>query len=208
LAFIDLFVHLDKHLGQILQAYGLWTYLILFLVIFAETGLVVTPFLPGDSLIFAVGMFAARGDLNIGWLYPILGVAAVIGNTTNYAIGSILGPAVLEKDTWILKRAYLQKTHDYFERYGNVTIVIARFLPIVRTFAPFVAGVGRMTYWRFTLYNFIGCIAWVTTFLFSGYFFGNIPLIRDNLSFVILGIVFLSAAPTLVAVGRRMVKSK
>jgi membrane-associated protein len=203
LAFIDLFVHLDRHLGEILQTYGLWTYLILFVVIFAETGLVVTPFLPGDSLIFAVGMFAARGDLSVWWLLLIIGAAAVLGNISNYAIGSILGPAVLEKDTRILKRAYLEKTHHYFERYGPPTIIIARFLPIVRTFAPFVAGVGRMTYWRFTLFNFVGCIAWVTLFLFGGYFFGNIPFVRDNLSLVILGIILLSIAPTLVAVGRK-----
>jgi len=208
LAFVDLFVHLDQHLGDILQTYGLWTYLILFAIIFAETGLVVTPFLPGDSLLFAVGMFAARGDLHIGLLFIIIGTAAVLGNISNYAIGSVLGPAVLEKDTWILKRAYLDKTHEYFEKYGIVTIVIARFLPLVRTFAPFVAGVGRMNYWKFTLYNFIGCVAWVTVFLFGGYFFGNIPFIRDNLSFVILGIVLLSVAPTVAAVARKALKSK
>ena len=208
LTFIDLFVHLDRHLGELLQTYGLWIYLILFIVIFAETGLVVTPFLPGDSLLFAVGMFAARGDLSVGWLFLIIGAAAVLGNISNYAIGSVLGPAVLEKDTRILRRSYLDKTHAYFEKYGPATIIIARFLPIVRTFAPFVAGVGRMNYARFTLYNFVGCVAWVSLFLFSGYFFGNIPFIRDNLSLVILGIVLLSVVPTLVAVGRKAVKSR
>lgn len=198
LTFIDFFVHLDKYIGLILERYGLWTYLILFLVIFCETGLVVTPFLPGDSLIFVVGAFAAADWLDIKWIYLDLAVAAVLGNMLNYAIGNYLGPAVLEKDTRIFKRAYLDKTRAYFAKYGAATVVVARFLPIVRTFAPFLAGVGRMAYGKFTFYNFVGCVAWVSSFLFGGYFFGNIPIVKKNLTLVIFAIIILSFAPTAI----------
>ncbi|MBM3329826.1 MAG: hypothetical protein FJY67_10205 [Calditrichaeota bacterium] len=200
---IDIFLHLDRYLGAILEQYGLWTYLILFLVVFCETGLVVTPFLPGDSLLFVVGAFAAGGWLDIKWLFLDLAVAAILGNIVNYAIGSRLGPAVLERDTRFLKREYLDRTAAYFDKYGATTVVIARFLPILRTFAPFMAGVGRMNYARFTLYNFVGCLAWVVSFLFGGYFFGNIPFMKQHLTWVVLGIIVVSAVPSVWAVLRR-----
>ena len=195
---IDLFLHLDEHLSMVLSRYGAWTYLILFVVIFLETGLVVTPFLPGDSLLFAAGTFAALGDLDVVLLFLLLFVAAVAGDTVNYWIGRRIGPKVFETNVRWLKREYLERTHRFYERHGGKTIFLARFVPIVRTFAPFVAGVGEMSYGRFLAYNLVGGLVWTGGFVFLGYFFGNLPIVRDNFSFVVLGIIFVSLLPMLV----------
>jgi len=205
---IDFFVHLDVHIGTIIEKFGMWTYLILFLTIFCETGLVVTPFLPGDSLIFVLGAFAATGRLNLTTLFVLLIVASIGGNTLNYQIGSWFGPKVFQRDYRFLKRKYLDQTHEFFEKYGPKTIIFARFLPIVRTFAPFLAGVGKMTYLKFTIYNVAGSFAWVSLFLFGGYFFGEIPVVKRNLTLVIFGILLLSVVPTVIEVARRHLKAK
>ncbi len=197
-SFIDIFVHLDKHLSAIIQQFGVFSYAILFLVIFCETGLVVTPFLPGDSLLFVVGAFAARGDFDPAVIYGLLCVAAIAGNMANYHIGRLIGPKVFERDVRFLKREYLDRTHVFYEKHGGKTIVIARFLPIIRTFAPFVAGIGRMDYRRFVLYNLAGCIAWITSFVLGGYFFGNIPVVKNNLTAVIFAIIIISLVPSAI----------
>lgn len=195
---IDFVLHLDKHLSGLIQTYGFWTYLILFVVVFCETGLVVTPFLPGDSLLFAAGAFAASGSLRIGWLFLILAAAAVLGDTANYWIGKKIGPKVFTKEkSRIFKKEYLERTHRFYEKYGVETIIIARFVPIVRTFAPFVAGIGRMSYGKFLSYNIIGGVGWVGLFTFGGYFFGNIPFVKKNFSLVIIAIVLISFVPIL-----------
>jgi membrane-associated protein len=197
--FIDLFMHLDKHLGGIIQQYGVWTYLLLFLIIFCETGLVVTPLLPGDSLLFAAGTFAALGALEVGWLYILLSVAAIGGDTVNYWIGHYVGPKVFSKeDVRFLNKEYLARTHRFYEKHGGKTIILARFIPIIRTFAPFVAGIGRMTYGRFISYNFLGGLAWIAIFLFGGYYFGNIPVVKNNFTLVILAIIFISVLPVVI----------
>ena len=194
---VDLFLHLDKHLGAIIQQYGMWTYAILTLVVFCETGLVVTPFLPGDSLLFAAGALAAlpASPLKIGVLFLLLTAAAIAGDTVNYWIGLKVGPRAFEGKIKFLNRKHLERTHEFYERYGGKTIIIARFVPIVRTFAPFVAGIGSMSYGRFILYNVVGGIAWVAICLFGGYFFGNLPFVKENFSVVILAIVFISILP-------------
>jgi membrane-associated protein len=187
---------MDTHLSVLIQQAGGWTYLILFGVIFCETGLVVTPFLPGDSLIFAAGTFAARGDLKILPLFGLLAVAAVLGDTVNYWIGKIIGPKVFQKEnSRIFKKSYLDRTHAFYEKYGAETIIIARFVPIVRTFAPFVAGIGRMNYARFLSYNVLGGIGWVALFSFGGFFFGNIPFVKKNFTIVIAAIIIISLIP-------------
>jgi membrane-associated protein len=196
--FIDLVVHLDKHLGNLIDLYHVWIYGILFAVIFCETGLVLTPFLPGDSLLFAAGSFAAIGKLKVIWLFVILSVAAVIGDTVNYWIGHSLGPKVFQNEkVRIFKKEYLDRTHAFYEKHGGKTIIIARFVPIIRTFAPFVAGIGRMSYWKFISYNLIGGISWVAIFVFGGYFFGNIPVVKRNFTIVIFIIILLSLLPGL-----------
>jgi len=196
---IDFVLHLDKHLSALIQTYGLGIYLILFVVIFCETGLVIFPFLPGDSLLFAAGTFAAAKDLKLWWLLLVLSAAAVLGDTVNYWIGHFVGPKVFAKEkTRFFKKEYLERTHRFYEKYGAETIIIARFVPIIRTFAPFVAGIGSMSYWKFISYNVIGGVGWVAAFLFGGYFFGNIPLVKNNFSFVIIAIIIISTIPAAV----------
>lgn len=195
---IDLILHLDEHLNTIIQSFGIWTYLILFLIIFMETGLVITPFLPGDSLIFAAGTLASLGSLNIVVLFVTLCAAAILGDTVNYWIGHYIGPRAFSGNTRFLKKEYLDKTHSFYEKHGGKTIILARFIPIIRTFAPFVAGIGAMTYPKFIVYNVIGGVAWVALFLFGGYFFGNLPFVRNNFAVVIVAIVFISILPGVI----------
>ncbi len=192
---IDFILHLDTHLSVIIQNFGSWTYGILFLIVFAETGLVATPFLPGDSLLFAAGAFAAIGSLNVFLLFIALTAAAVLGDAVNYSIGKFLGAEAFKKYPGIFKKEYIDKTHKFYEKYGNKTIVLARFVPIVRTFAPFIAGVGIMKYSRFLRYNLLGGIMWVALFVFGGYYFGNMPLVKENFSIVIIIIILLSFMP-------------
>jgi membrane-associated protein len=195
---IDLFLHLDEHLNTVIQTYGTWTYLLLFLIIFMETGLVVTPFLPGDSLIFAAGTFAGLGSLNVGLLFLLLAAAAIIGDTVNYWIGHFIGPRAFSGEIRFLKKEYLDRTHDFYERHGGKTIILARFIPIIRTFAPFVAGIGAMSYGHFIAYNVVGGILWVALFTFGGYFFGNLKFVQENFSFVVMAIIFISVLPAVV----------
>ena len=197
---IDIVMHLDKHLEALVQAYGIWIYAILFAVIFSETGFVVTPFLPGDSLLFVAGALAAVGGMDIGLLIAVLTIAAVLGNTVNYAIGRYFGPKVFQwENSRLFNKAALMKTHLFYEKHGGKTLVISRFLPLFRTFAPFVAGIGSMTYARFTLFNVIGALSWVVSLTFAGYWFGNMPWIKQNLTLVIVAIIVLSLVP--VAIG-------
>jgi membrane-associated protein len=196
--FIDLFLHLDQHLSQIITEYGFWTYLILFLIIFVETGLVVMPFLPGDSLLFAAGAFAAKGDLNISFLILLLFIAAFLGDTLNYFIGNFIGPKVFSKDYRFLKKEHLIKTQQFYEKHGGKTIIYARFMPIIRTFAPFIAGVGTMNYRKFISYNIIGGIIWVAGFALLGYWFGNFPAVKKNFTLIIFAIIILSLTPPLI----------
>jgi len=197
--FVEFILHLDKHLNVIIQNCGNWSYLLLFAIIFAETGLVVTPFLPGDSLLFAVGTFAGIGALNVMWLFVTLAAAAIIGDSVNYAVGKFFGERLLKKkDSRIFKKEYLDKTHAFYEKYGGKTIIIARFVPIVRTFAPFVAGVGSMSYAKFFAYNVAGGILWVALLVLAGYYFGNMPLIKNNFSIAIFVIIFLSILPGII----------
>jgi membrane-associated protein len=197
--FIDLILHLDRHLLQLAQTYGIWIYAILFLIVFLETGVVVTPFLPGDSLLFVAGAIAAAGEMNVHGLVFLLIAAAILGDSLNYAIGHYLGPRVFRfEDTRFFKRAYIDRTHAFFERHGGKTIIIARFIPIIRTYAPFVAGIGAMPYGRFLAFNVTGAILWVVLLTYAGYFFGNLPVVKNNLTLVILGIIVLSILPGLV----------
>ncbi len=197
---VDFILHLDTHLSHILQDFGLWSYLLFFVVIFCETGLVVTPFLPGDSLIFALGTFAAsQGFPNIGLVFVVLAAAAILGDSANYAIGKYFGSLILKKEgAWFLKREHIERTHRFYERYGAKTIVLARFVPIVRTFAPLVAGVGKMSYAKFLTYNMTGGILWIALFVFGGYFFGNIPVVKENFTIVIFAIIIISIMPAVI----------
>ncbi len=196
---IDFFLHLDKYLPLIIQSFGIWAYVIMFLVIFCETGLVVTPILPGDSLLFALGAFAAQGALNIEILLISLCIAAVAGDTVNYSIGKFLGPKVFHyPDSRFFKREYLVRTHQFYEKHGGKTIIIARFIPIIRTFAPFVAGIGTMKYLRFISYNVVGGISWICLFLLAGYYFGGIPAVKRNFTLVIIAIIILSVMPGVI----------
>jgi membrane-associated protein len=192
---IDFVLHLDEHLATIISQYGTWTYAILFIVILMETGFVVTPFLPGDSLLFAAGSFAALGSLSPWVLFGLLGFAAVLGDTINYWIGNYIGDRAFSGNIRWLKKEHLDRTHQFYEKHGGKTIILARFIPIIRTFAPFVAGVGSMTYLRFISYNVIGGVAWVATFISMGYFFGNLPFVKKNFELVIFAIIFLSLLP-------------
>lgn len=228
--FIDFILHLDKYIHLLIQDFGVWSYFILFVIIFCETGLVVTPFLPGDSLLFACGAFAALGALKVGWLYIILAAAAVLGDTANYWIGYFIGPKIFRQETAsptgavpgtpgtagqsekpgffskiaraVAKKEYLDRTHKFYEKYGGETIIIARFVPIVRTFAPFVAGIGKMSYWRFISYNIIGGVGWVAVFVFGGYFFGNIPFVKKHFTLILVAIIFISILPAVIEIIR------
>lgn len=198
--FLDLFLHLDKHLGEVIKDYGVWTYLILFAIVFCETGLVVTPFLPGDSLLFAAGALAASPSkpLDPVWLFVLLSIAAIAGDTVNYWIGAYIGPRAFSGNVRFLKKEYLDRTHAFYEKYGGKTIIIARFVPIVRTFAPFVAGVGAMNYPKFIVYNVVGGVAWVAIFIFGGYWFGNWGPVKENFSWVVLVIIIISVMPMVI----------
>jgi membrane-associated protein len=195
---LDFFLHLDRHLSEVISRYGTWTHLILFLIVFCETGLVITPFLPGDSLLFAAGTFAALGALDLWLMVVLLIIAAIAGDTVNYWVGSYIGPKAFRGDGRFLKREYLDRTHAFYEKHGGKTIILARFIPIIRTFAPFVAGACVMTYPKFLTYNVVGAILWVGLLVPAGYYFGNIPLVRENFSLVIIAIIFLSVLPIMV----------
>jgi len=198
--FFNFIMHLDTHLTQLANDFGIWTYLILFIVIFCETGLVVTPFLPGDSLIFLVGALAASGELNFPVIIAVLMIAAVLGDSCNYEIGKYFGPKLFHKENVkFLNKEYLMKTHSFYEKHGGKTIIIARFIPIIRTFAPFVAGMGSMNYSKFISYNVIGGISWVALFSFAGFLFGDIPFVKNNFSLVILAIILISLLPGVIA---------
>jgi len=205
---VDLFLHLDKHLNELILQYGAVTYLILFLVIFAETGFVFTPFLPGDSLLFAAGTFAAIGSFDVNILFLLLTIAAILGDTVNYWIGHFLGVKLFEKYPRILKKEYLDRTHQFYEKHGGKTIIIARFIPIIRTFAPFVAGVGKMSYSKFILYNIVGGVLWCAIFIYGGYFFGNLSFVKNNFSIVIVTIIFISILPGIIEYLRHKLKKE
>lgn len=193
--FLDLILHLDKHLDTLVQNYGPWVYAILFLIVFCETGLVVTPFLPGDSLLFTVGAIAARGSLDVYLIAGLLTIAAILGDTVNYWVGKLVGQQLIARYPKLFRPEHLQRTHEFFERYGGKTIIIARFVPIVRTFAPFVAGIGKMTYGRFMTFNVGGGLLWILLLVPAGYFFGNFEIVKKNFTLVIFGIIFLSILP-------------
>jgi membrane-associated protein len=207
---IDFILHIDHHLVEIVRDYQTWTYLILFLIIFAETGLVVTPFLPGDSLLFAAGAIIAKPEtgLNIFLMFILLIIAAILGDLVNYHVGKYLGPKAFSGKYKLLKIEYLNKTQQFYIKHGGKTIIYARFIPIIRTFAPFVAGIGTMSYQKFASYNVIGGIAWVGSFLFLGYFFGGIPVIKNNFTYVIFGIIFVSILPPIIELIRGRKKTE
>lgn len=208
---IDFVLHIDVHLAELVAQYGLWIYAILFLIIFCETGLVVTPFLPGDSLLFVAGTLAAIGSnhINIHLMVLLLIAAAILGDASNYLIGKFFGDKLFSKpDSKIFKQAYLEKTHNFYEKHGGKTIILARFVPIVRTFAPFVAGMGKMTYMRFLSYNVIGGVVWVALFMYAGFFFGELDFVKKNLSILIFVIIFVSILPGVFEIIRQKMKSK
>lgn len=196
---IDIVLHLDKYMDLLIKSMGIWSYAILFLVIFCETGFVVTPFLPGDSLLFAVGTFAALGSFDIGIVMILLPLASICGDTSNYWIGNYLGPKVFHlENSRLLNKQHLERTHKFYEKYGGKTIILAKFVPIVRTFAPFVAGVGSMTYKKFIIFNVTAAFIWIYALTFAGYFFGNLPMVRQNFSFVIVAIIIISIMPGVI----------
>jgi len=198
-AFIDIVLHLDAHLLALTQQYGVWVYAILFLILYCETGLVITPFLPGDSLLFVAGALCGMGALQIELLVPLLVLAAFSGDNTNYWIGRLVGVRLLNRpDSRLIKREHLDKTHAFYEKHGGKTIIFARFLPIIRTFAPFVAGIGLMHYRLFVLFSALGSLTWITSLSLAGYFFGNIPLVKDNLTLIIIGIIVITLLPALL----------
>ncbi len=199
---IDLFLHLDKHLAELISQYGTWTYAILFLVIFCETGLVIAPFLPGDSLLFATGALAATGALDPNIAFALMALASVLGDNTNYTIGRFIGPKAFSGNSRFLKREYLDKTQQFYEKYGGRTIIVGRFLPIIRTFAPFVAGVAKMDRRKYVPFTIIGAMFWVGLFVYAGYFFGSLPFVKNNFSIVIVVIILISAVPAILEVIR------
>ena len=205
---LDILLHLDKYLDIMIQTMGIWSYVIIFLIIFCETGLVVTPILPGDSLLFAIGTFAALGSFDITMVLILLTIAAIAGDTVNYWIGNYLGPKVFHyEDSRFFKKKHLERTHQFYEKHGGKTIIIARFIPIIRTFAPFVAGIGSMTYRKFLSYNVVGGILWIFSLTLAGYFFGNIPVVRNNFSLVIMAIVVISVMPGIIEYLRQRSKA-
>ncbi len=196
-------IHLDRHLDLVISVLGNWSYLLIFGIVFCETGLVVTPFLPGDSLLFVAGTFSAKGDFNLFWVFVILSGAAIIGDSVNYSFGKIFGERILLKSKHrLIKKEHIERTHKFFEKYGGKTIIIARFVPVVRTFAPFVAGIGRMSYYKFFIYNVSGALLWVAIFVFGGYYFGNIPFIKENFFITILAMMSISFLPVVIEVWR------
>ncbi len=201
-------LHIDDKLSDIIAYFGAWTYVLMFAIIFAETGLVVTPILPGDSLLFALGAFAAKGDLSLMVMMVSLIVAAILGDSVNYTIGKFIGPRVFTDQIRFLNRKHLERTHEFFEKYGGKTIIIARFVPIVRTFAPFVAGVGSMTYSKFIFYNVVGALMWVPICLLAGYFFGNLPFVQKNFELVLIGIIIVSLLPAVFEITREWLASR
>jgi membrane-associated protein len=206
--FLDFILHLDQHMVTLFAAYGTWTYALLFLIIFCETGLVVTPFLPGDSLLFATGALAANSEntLNIHLLFLLLVSASILGNSLNYFIGRFLGPKVFHsRDSFLLNKKYLERAHQFYETYGGKAIIIARFMPIIRTFAPFIAGIGYMSYRRFFAYNIIGAVLWIGSLLYTSYFFGNLPFIKAHFSTIIFGIIGVSLLPAVMEILRHKV---
>ena len=206
---IDLFIHLDIYLQNFVTQYGHLVYIILFTIVFCETGLVITPFLPGDSLLFAAGSIAAMGQLNVHLLALLLVIAAILGDNVNYAIGKFVGPKIFHKNSSLLfNKKYLLKTHAFYEKYGAKTIVIARFIPIIRTFAPFVAGIAAMSYTRFFAYNIVGALLWVGIFIYGGFYFGNIPVVKQNFTLVIIAIIILSILPPLIEFARHKFATK
>lgn len=194
---IDFILHIDRHLIELVQAYGNWVYGILFLIVFCETGLVVMPLLPGDSLLFVAGALAAQGALQVHGLAAMLIIAAILGDSLNYAIGKRFGHVIAGPNSRWVKQAHIQRTHAFFEKHGGKTIIVARFMPIVRTFAPFVAGIGEMSYYKFITFNVIGAVLWVTCFIYAGYWFGNLEIVRSNLKLIMLAIIVLSLSPVL-----------
>ncbi|MBD7912161.1 MULTISPECIES: DedA family protein [Clostridium] len=197
--FIDVVLHLDKYLSVIIQNYGIWTYALIFIIIFCETGLVVTPFLPGDSILFATGALASIGDMKLITLFIVFFSAAVIGDTVNYFIGQKIGVKILEKENVrFINKEYLKKAHVFYEKHGSMTIVVGRFIPIIRTFVPFIAGIGEMSYSKFITYNIFGGFLWVTLFLGGGYLFGNLPVIKEHFSYVLIAIIFISLIPGVI----------
>ena len=207
-SFIDVFLHLDKSLGDVISNYGVLTYIILFVIIFCETGLVVTPFLPGDSLIFAAATFAAIGRMNIFILALVVLAAAILGDAVNYLIGNKLGNKLLSKESRFIKKAYIDKTNEFYEKYGGKTIILARFVPIVRTFAPFVAGISKMHYNKFLSFNAIGGTLWVLIISSAGYFFGNIKVVQENFTMVVYAIIVISIMPAVIEVIKHRAKNK
>lgn len=205
---INIFLHLDENLAIIITNYGLWTYLLLFIIIFIETGMVIIPFLPGDSLLFAAGAFASLKALDISLLLIILTLAAILGDTINYWIGNLIGPRIFKENKRLFNKKYLYKTQDFYDKYGGKTIIIARFIPIIRTFAPFVAGIGKMKYKKFLVYNIIGAVMWVFLFIFAGFYFGNIPIVKKNFEIVIIAIVIISIIPAIIEYFRQKLKKK
>lgn len=206
--FLDIILHLDKYLGTFINQYGIWIYVLLFLIIFAETGLIITPFLPGDSLLFVAGALAAMGNMNIIILLIILYIAATLGNITNYFFGKIIGEKIITWKIPFVKKEYFDKTHLFFEKHGAKTIIFARFFPLFRTFVPFVAGAGKMNKKHFIIHSIIGCVAWVSIFLLGGFFFGNIPVIKENLHYAIIGIIVVSFIPAIIEIAKHKLGKK
>jgi len=207
--FIQFIMHIDESIGWMLQNYGAWVYLVLFLIVFCETGFIVTPFLPGDSLLFACGAFAASGSMSILTVFTIFVAAAILGDTVNFQIGRFIGPKIYNKKRLrLIKREHLDKTHQFYEKHGGKTIILARFIPIIRTFAPFVAGIGNMSYFKFIAYNIIGGFLWVTICVFSGYFFGNLPWVKQHFELVVLGIIFISIVPVLIEIVKNAISKQ